>query len=388
MHIHIEPLGGLAGDMFVAALADAFPHLQDQAATLLAAQGYPAALRVAFAAHNDDVLSGQRLAIDAPAYGEASYPGLDALLARANADESVRNLARRGLRLLGEAEATVHSVPLAQVHFHEIAGWDTVIDLLLAAFFAVRSGATSWSVAPLPLGGGRVKSQHGLLPVPAPATAAILKGYRFVDDGIGGERVTPTGAAILAALAPEFDVPPGQLITMGHGFGTRTLPGISNCTRVLVFNTDHASLVDTVAVLEFEVDDQSAEDLALGIARIREDADVIDIVTWPVLAKKGRIATHVQVLGRRQALHRIADLCFAETTTLGVRQGTVARMTLPRTTGTVQVGEKAVRVKTSTRPDGTAQVKPEMDDLAQVGDREARERVRRAAQEAAGKTSR
>ena len=388
MHIHIEPLGGLAGDMFVAALADALPHLRDEAATLVATQPWPAGLRIAFAAHTDDVLNGQRLTIDAPAFGDASYPGLDALLAQATVDEPVRTLARLALRLLADAESTVHGVPLAQVHFHEIAGWDTVIDLLLAAFFAVRSGATSWSVAPLPLGGGRVKSQHGLLPVPAPATAAILKGYRFVDDGIGGERVTPTGAAILAALAPAFDVPPGQLITTGHGFGTRTLPGVSNCTRVLVFNTDHASLVDTVAVLEFEVDDQSAEDLALGIARIREDANVIDIVTWPVLAKKGRIATHVQVLGRPQALRRIADLCFAETTTLGVRHGTAARVTLPRTTDTVQVGEKAVRIKTSTRPDGTAQVKPEMDDLAQVGDREARERVRRAAQEAAGRTSR
>ncbi len=164
--------------MFVAALADAFPLLRDEAASLISAQGYPAALHVTFTAHNDDVLSGQRLAIDAPPYGGASYPELDAQLAQANAEASVRDLARRGLRLLGEAEAAVHGVPLAQVHFHEIAGWDTLVDLLLAAFFAVRSGATSWSVAPLPLGGGRVETRHGLLPVPAPATAAILKGYR------------------------------------------------------------------------------------------------------------------------------------------------------------------------------------------------------------------
>ncbi len=143
-----------------------------------------------------------------------------------------------------------------------------------------------------------------------------------------------------------------------------------------------------MAVLEFEIDDQSAEDLALGVTRIRDDADVLDVVTWPVFAKKGRLATHVQVLARSTAARRVANLCFAETTTLGVRTGTAARVTLPRTASTIHVAGQEVRVKTSTRPDGTAQVKPEMDDLAQVGDREARERVRRAAQEAAGRTSR
>jgi uncharacterized protein (DUF111 family) len=174
MHIHVEPLGGLAGDMFVAALADAFPHLRDEAAGMLATQDFPAELRIAFAPHDDGVLHGQRLLIDAPAYGHGSYPELDHVLATARVDETVRALARRALRLLGEAEAGVHGIALERVHFHEIAGWDTLVDLLLAAFLAVRSGATSWSVAPLPLGGGRVQTQHGLLPVPAPATAAIL----------------------------------------------------------------------------------------------------------------------------------------------------------------------------------------------------------------------
>ena len=385
MHIHVEPLGGLAGDMFAAALADAFPHLREEAERMLAEQGFPAALRVAFAAHSDGVLNGQRLMIDAPAYGHGSYPELDTVLARASADEPVRALARRGLRLLGEAEAGVHGVPVERVHFHEIAGWDTLVDLLLAAFLAVRSGATSWSVAPLPLGGGRVETQHGLLPVPAPATAAILKGYRFVDDGISGERVTPTGAAILAALAPAFDVPPGRLAATGHGFGTRQLPGISNCTRVLVFDTDRATVAENIAVLAFEIDDQSAEDLALGVARIREDAEVLDVVTWPVLAKKGRIATHVQVLARAASARRIADLCFAETTTLGVRIDSTTRVALTRRITTVDVDGQGVRIKVSTRPDGIPQVKPELDDVARAGDREARERLRGAALVAARK---
>jgi hypothetical protein len=385
MHIHVEALGGLAGDMFVAALADAFPHLREEAARMLAAQAFPAALRVVFVAHGDGVLNGQRLMIDAPAYGHGSYPELDAVLAQASVDEPVRALARRGLRLLGDAEAGVHGVPIERVHFHEIAGWDTLVDLLLAAFLAERSGATSWSVAPLPLGGGRVQTRHGLLPVPAPATTSILKGYRFVDDGISGERVTPTGAAILAALDPTFDVPPGRLMTSGHGFGARELPGMSNCTRVLVFDTDPAAVAESIAVLAFEIDDQSAEDLATGIERIRDDADVLDVVTWPVLAKKGRLATRVQVLARVPAARRVADRCFAETTTLGVRIADTTRVTLPRGISTVDVGGQEVRVKVATRPDGTAQAKPEMDDLARAGNRDARERLRGAALAAARK---
>ena len=371
--------------MFVAALADAFPRLREEATQMLAAQAFPPALRVTFAAHDDGVLHGHRLLIDAPAYGHGSYPELDLALADARVDEPVRALARRGLRLLGEAEAGVHGVPLERVHFHEIAGWDTLVDLLLAAFLTLRSGAASWSVAPLPIGGGRVETQHGTLPVPAPATAAILRGYHFVDDGIPGERVTPTGAAILAALAPSFALPPGRLAATGHGFGARQLHGISNCTRVMVFDTDHATLVEQVATLAFEIDDQSAEDLALGVARIRDDADVFDVVAWPVLAKKGRIATHVQVLARAPAARRVADLCFAETTTLGVRIATGSRVTLARGISTVDVDGQQVRVKLATRPDGTQQAKPEMDDIARAGDREARERLRRTALDAARK---
>jgi hypothetical protein len=295
----------------------------------------------------------------------------------------VRELARRGLRLLGEAEAGVHGVPLERVHFHEIAGWDTLVDLLLAAFLAVRSEAASWSVSPLPLGGGRVESQHGLLPVPAPATAAILRGYPFMDDGISGERVTPTGAAILAALTPGFEMPPGRLLATGHGFGMRELPGISNCTRVMLFGTDGATLDEEVAVLAFEIDDQSPEDLAIGIARLRADIAVLDIVTWPVYAKKGRLATHIQVMTVSSAARRVAQRCFAETTTLGVRISAMKRLALPRDLVPVAVNGTEVRVKVATSPDGTLQAKPEMDDVARAGDRAARERLRRDALDAA-----
>jgi uncharacterized protein (DUF111 family) len=123
----------------------------------------------------------------------------------------------------------------------------------------------------------------------------------------------------------------------------------------------------------------------LGVARIREDADVLDIVTWPVLAKKGRLATHVQVLARATATRRVADLCFAETTTLGVRIAATTRMTLARRSSIVEVEGQEVRVKEATSPRGTSQAKPEMDDLARAGNREARERVRAAALDAARK---
>jgi hypothetical protein len=303
---------------------------------------------------------------------------MDAVLAAVSAGEEVRLLARAALRRLAEVEACVHGVELAQVHFHELAGWDTVVDLLLAAFLARRTGATSWSVGGLPLGGGRVATQHGLLPVPAPATAALLAGYRFVDDGIPGERVTPTGAAILAALEPVPAMTTGALVASGHGFGTRTLPGISNCTRVLAFRAVDAPSSDAVATLAFEVDDQAAEDLATALERIRGDGDVLDVASWPVMGKKGRLATHVQVLARPAGASRVAGLCFTETTTIGIRIGQSDRIILPRHAETVSVGGHDVRLKVATLPDGSRRAKPEQDDLAH-GDRLQREQLRRAA---------
>jgi uncharacterized protein (DUF111 family) len=266
------------------------------------------------------------------------------------------------LERLAEAEAAVHGIPLPEVHFHELASWDTLIDLTLSAALIEALGIRTVSIGPLPLGGGTVRSEHGALPIPAPATLRLLHGLRFVDDGIGGERVTPTGAAILAHLAPSASLPGmPALLRSGAGFGTRRLPDRANQLRALLFaGAIVASDGDEVARIRFEIDDQSGEDLATGLDAIRATEGVADVVAWPVFGKKGRIATAVQVLARPEGLAAAIEACFAQTTTIGLRHDRVARAILQRRATEVE----ALPVKEVRRPGGRTTRKAEADSVA------------------------
>ena len=172
-----------------------------------------------------------------------------------------------------------------------------------------------------------------------------------------------------------------RLIRSGSGFGTRTLPGMSNVLRLLAFETSALSTdTDQVAVLAFEVDDQTPEDLAIGLDKLRAHPSVLDVVQAPVFGKKGRLAMRVQVLADPDDLENVLNACFAETTTLGVRYQMQERRTLRRRQDSVEAGGRQVRVKVAERPGGIT-VKAEADDLSKViGDRMQRETVRRIAE--------
>ena len=361
-HLHLDPVGGIAGDMFAAALLDLAPDFDP--ASLLHAIGLPATIRVRREPATDRGFAGSRLAIT----GEAPAPaiGATALLALVTASSLPAPVRARTLDMLGrlaEAEAAVHGLTVAEVHFHELASWDTLIDLSLAAGLIESLGISSSSIGPLPLGGGTIESAHGALPVPAPATAQLLRGFRFVDDGVAGERVTPTGAAILAHLEPSRTVPAStRLLVTGAGFGTRRLPDRANQLRALLFEPMvDADSVERVALIRFEVDDQTGEDLAIGLDAIRAIDGVLDIVAWPVFGKKGRIGNAVQILTEPAALSRAIDACFTQTTTIGLRHELVQRSVLPRTT-TLRDG---LRAKEVVRPGGRRTLKIEADALAE-----------------------
>ncbi|MCA8973394.1 MAG: DUF111 family protein, partial [Planctomycetes bacterium] len=241
----------------------------------------------------------------------------------------------------------------------------------------------------LPLGSGFVQTAHGRLPVPVPATAAILEGYAFADDGLAGERITPTGAAIVRHLNCRQQRQIGVQKTLrhlGYGFGTKRFPGISNVLRVMAFDTAAGAAIDLenseAVQVEFDVDDQTPEDLAIGLDRLRALPGVLDVVQMPVFGKKGRIAARVQVLAEPDAIARTVEACFLETTTIGLRYHTVNRHRLPRELKVVQVGNHAVRVKIAHRPE-TVTAKAESDDTAQTPGSDQRLQMRRAA-EAAG----
>jgi uncharacterized protein (TIGR00299 family) protein len=376
--------------MFVAALCAARPDLEPALQEALAGAGLPEGVRARLVPDRRGGLAGTRFLVEigrpAPASGE-----LRAILARLEAAALAAPVRRRAAALyrrLGEAEAAVHGVPLERVHFHEIADWDTWADIVAAAALIEALGEFRWSCAPLPLGSGLVATAHGLLPVPAPATLRLLGDLPVHDDGLPGERVTPTGAAILAELAPAARLPdrPLRLLAAGHGLGARELPGRPNLLRALVLAEAAPECAgdERIAVLRFEIDDQPAEDLALGLERLRARADVLDLCQWAVVGKRGRLASAVQVLCPAAAADAVAEACLAETATLGVRIALARRRRLARESLAVEAEGLAVRVKRARRPDGAPTAKAELADLAASGlDLAGRSRLRRRAEERA-----
>lgn len=389
MHAHLDPVGGIAGDMFAAAMLDAWPELERGLCAAFERAGLSAIVVVAREPHHDGVLTGSRFRVT-PTHAEQHdhhhrhYRDVVELLRAAPLADGVRVRALEMFRLLGEAEARVHGTAIEQVAFHEVGAWDSIADMISAAWLLEHAGVHGWSCAPLPMGSGRVHTAHGELALPAPATTVLLQGWPLHDDGRPGERITPTGAAILRHLAPDFAPrrTPMRLARSGSGFGTRRLEGISNVLRVLVFETDAAALVhERIARFEFEVDDQTPEDLAVGLQRLRGVPAVLDVIQAPVYGKKGRVAMQVQVLARADALDAVLAACLDQTSTLGVRWQIVERASLARRIDDVDAAGQRVRVKQVMRPDGRVTRKAEMDDVAVGGgSRAAREDVRRSAE--------
>ena len=386
---HLDPIGGIAGDMFAAALLDARPDLEDGLRAALAALKPPPSVEIAIDPHGDAALTGIRFQVTAPAdegHGHVRLKDVRARLTAARIEPAVRKRALAIFTLLAEAEGAVHGVDPNEVTFHEVGAWDATVDIVAAAYLIEALGPARWSCGAIPLGSGRVRCAHGLLPVPAPAVVLLLQGLATHDDGIAGERVTPTGAAILKHLAPA-QAPAGEAETLagvGTGFGSRTLPGLSNVLRVLTFAPAvPAALQEAVVVLRFEIDDQTPEDLALGLDRLRARAGILDVVQWPVYGKKGRMVAAVQVLAEPAARDAALDAVFEETTTLGVRWSHVSRSALARDTAHEGDTLGTVRVKRAQRPGGAVTAKAELADLAGSAGHAAREERRRSAEAAA-----
>jgi uncharacterized protein (TIGR00299 family) protein len=387
-HLHLDAIGGIAGDMFVAALLDAMPeHIPGCLRAAETVAGVPCRLL----AHRDAGLTGARFWVAEDEHAPHVHTAWAEIRSRLNAADLPPGARRHALGIfaaLAEAEARVHGIAPDDVAFHEVGAADSIADIVAAGWLiaahADADGDAAFSVGPLPLGGGRVRTAHGVLPVPAPATARLLEGFSTFDDGVGGERVTPTGAAILRHLAAYAPPPSGArtLRASGIGFGTRTLPGVPNILRVLVSDRDaraSGQIVRDLAVIEFEVDDQSPEDLAVGLDHVRGIAGVRDVTQTAAIGKKGRIAAHIQVLADPAALEAAVEACFFETSTIGLRTRVTQSRILPRASTEVPLAGERIRVKRTERPGGATR-KAESDDLAATPGYAARRRLRAAAE--------
>ena len=390
MHLHLDAVGGVAGDMFIAALLDVFPHLNAPMVDAIRAAGLPPSVSVSLVAHRDQALAGKRFVVQEPHAGHAHDHGhthgsdhghrpfadIRAMLQASGLAAPVRDHAIGIFTLLAQAEATVHGTTVESISFHEVGEWDSIADIVGAAFLIDALQAT-WSLGALPLGSGRVRTAHGVLPVPAPATVLLLEGFDCFDDGLPGERVTPTGAAILRHLRSFAGPKRGRCAAAGTGFGTRRFPGMANVLRVLVLESTAAVNRDRIAEILFEVDDQTPEDLAIGLDRIRQHPGTRDVLQMAAVGKKGRMTTQVRVLADPERLEEITDLCLLETATIGLRFQVLERKTLVRRQLEAAPARGGVRAKEVQRL-GSVTRKVEADDLRSVAGYAERERIRRS----------
>lgn len=366
MHVHIQAIGGVSGDMFVAAACGAVGGMKAHLDETLAQIGPLPGVHIRYSDIDRGDASGGRFMVEAPRVGHQHYADIVEFIRSSGLSNPVRDRALDIFRLLGEAESQVHGLPLSEVHFHEVGNWDSVVDIIFAAAIIEKLDADLWSTGPLPMGEGFVDCDHGRLPVPAPAALLLLQGLPLFTDGIKGERITPTGAAILRHLQPKYlaSLPPMRLAAVGVGVGARKLDGVSNILRLLLLHDLGTDLsADTVGVIRFDVDDQSAEDLAIALDYIRAVDGVLDVVQLPVYGKKGRIAARVEVLTAPGACNIVATKCLEETTTIGLRWSFENRIVLAREERKVSVSDASLRVKVVQRPAGGRTAKLEASEL-------------------------
>jgi uncharacterized protein (TIGR00299 family) protein len=250
-------------------------------------------------------------------------------------------------RRLGEAEAEVHQVPIEKVHFHEVGAADSIADIVGAcvAFELLDVGAIVCS--PLNVGSGTVETEHGLLPVPAPATARLLVNAPVYARGPAVELTTPTGAAVVATLAKSFGaLPPMKVTHIGYGAGGHDFPEQANVLRVILGEPTGADEALTVWVIEANIDDLNPQVLAYAAERLLESG-ALDVALQPVVMKKGRPGNLLHVIAKPQDREALAQIVFAETSTLGLRIYPAERRVQSRTWREVETQYGKVRMKVS-----------------------------------------
>ena len=304
----------------------------------------------------------------AHAHSHAEHRSLSAILNIIHAAplvDRVKDRAAHAFQLLGEAEAGIHSIPVESVHFHEVGAVDTIVDIVCAAAGAEALNVDRWLASPLNVGSGTVKCAHGTLPVPAPATLALLGDAPVYAAGPAMERVTPTGAALLRMLDVHYaPLPPLRIKAAGYGAGRRDTPGEPNLLRLLVGEEEASETpsAEPIAVIEAVIDDSTPQLLAY-VSEILLAAGAWDVYRIPVQMKKGRTGAQLTVLCHPDKLAALRELVLRETTTIGLRWRMEHKASLARDFETVETKWGPVRIKLAHWPGGeTANAAPEFED--------------------------
>jgi pyridinium-3,5-bisthiocarboxylic acid mononucleotide nickel chelatase len=338
--VYLDCFSGISGDMMLGALVDAgieLEAIQAGVASLGLANCRLVAREVkrrGFRATKVDVQHE-------PEHAHRHLHHITDMIDRSDLTQRQKELATRIFQRLAEAEAKVHGTTVQKVHFHEVGAVDSIADIVGSAIGIDLLGADRIHVSPIPTGSGTVKIAHGLVSVPAPATAELLQGIPLAASRIESELTTPTGAAIVATVADAFGpLPPMCIERIGYGAGSRDFESQANLVRLLVGHSDAAPETDQIWVLETNLDDLSGELIGHTMQRLL-DAGALDVYTTAIQMKKNRPAVMLSVLCESERSEALEQILFCETTTLGVRRWPVQRHKLPR---------RAVRVDTPWGP--------------------------------------
>ena len=291
-----------------------------------------------------------------------SLPQIRTLLMAADLTQRARNLSLSAFTLLAQAEGRIHGVPIEEVHFHEVGAVDAIVDIACSVAAADALDVDEWYCSSVNVGSGFVNCAHGRFPVPAPATAELLKNAPVYSAHVQMELVTPTGAALLRALDCRFEsTPVMRAHSIGYGAGTRNPERFPNVVRVSIGEVAQAANQETITVLECAVDDLSPQVLA-HTAQLALDQGALDVMSAPVTMKKGRLGTLLTVLCKPADAGRLQQLLFRETTTLGIRVREENRVVLAREITAVQTEFGMIQVKVGSWQGEEWNAAPEFED--------------------------
>jgi uncharacterized protein (TIGR00299 family) protein len=361
---YFDCFSGIAGDMTLAALVDAGVD-RSAIQQAIASLGLPGEL--AFESVRRGGFRATYAKVIAPdEHAHRHWHHIEALIDKSILSGRQKDLAKRIFLRLGEAEAKVHGTDLAKIHFHEVGAVDSIIDIVGSAVGLDLLGVDRFEASPLPTGRGWVKAAHGRMPLPAPATAELLRGVPLAESLVEGELTTPTGAAIVTTVAERFTaLPPLTIESIGLGAGTRELTGQANILRLFVGTVDLPAAGDRIWVLETNLDDLPGEVVGYATTKLME-AGALDAFVTPIQMKKNRPGVMVSVLCDETRIPVLEDLLFRETTTLGIRRYPVSRHKLKRQAAEVITAFGPVKGKLGWLGERPPTFSPEYDDCVRI----------------------
>jgi len=364
---YLDCFSGISGDMMLGALVDAgadLDHVRAQLRRLPVAGFTIRAEKV-----RKDIVAATQIRVEIEEHHH--HRGLAEILriiASAELGPAVERNASAIFRRLGEAEARVHHVPVEQVHFHEVGAVDAIVDIAGTCVALDLLKVQAVYCSSVNVGSGEVKSSHGILPVPAPATAELLKGAPSYSTRVGRELTTPTGAAIATTLAVGFGpMPPMTVSAIGYGAGRAEMKERPNVLRIFI-GESAAQVVtqeETVTVIEANLDDMNPQLYGWFVEQALA-AGALDVYSAPVQMKKNRPGQLVTVLCHPYAVDRMVELLFRETTTIGVRFSEMHRRVLERETHSLDTPYGSVRVKVARYNGQVLNVAPEYEDCRRI----------------------